>query len=257
MRVIGVVDLLGGQAVHARAGRREHYEPVREVAGWPIPSGDATALAGTYLNHLNITELYAADLDAILGRGSQDALVARLAALGAPLWLDAGVSSADQAHRALDLGATYVVVGLETLPSFEVLRDICNAVSRNRTAFSLDLRNGKPIIAAGASDTLRTEPAPVMAACAANAGVGAVIVIDLARVGTNTGLDIELISEVREATPALTLIAGGGVRGPEDLRRLNAAGCDGALVATLLHNGRLDAAQIAMAERLRRMRDPV
>ena len=30
MRVIGVVDLLAGRAVHARAGRRESYAPVRK-----------------------------------------------------------------------------------------------------------------------------------------------------------------------------------------------------------------------------------
>jgi uncharacterized protein related to proFAR isomerase len=34
--------------------------------------------------------------------------------------------------------------------------------------------------------------------------------------------------------PGLTLLAGGGVRGTEDLEKLAGAGCDGALVATAL-----------------------
>jgi uncharacterized protein related to proFAR isomerase len=87
---------------------------------------------------------------------------------------------------------------------------------------------------------------------AADAGAGAVIVIDLARVGTGTGLDLALIDRVREATPGLTLVAGGGVRGPEDLARLADSGCDGALVATALHDGRLSAADVAAAQRLGR-----
>ena len=252
MRVIGVLDLLGGSAVHARAGRREHYEPVREVAGMPIEPGDALALARAYLDHLNITELYAADLDAILGRASQDALIVRMAALGAPLWLDAGVSSAHQALHALGLGVARNVVGLETLPSFDVLRNICSEAGSDRIAFSLDLHNGEPIIAPGASDGLREQSSHVVAERAADTGVGTVIVLDLARVGTSKGLDLELVARVRNVTPGLTLVAGGGIRGPEDLRRLADAGCDGALVATALHDGRLGTAQIAAAERLHR-----
>jgi phosphoribosylformimino-5-aminoimidazole carboxamide ribotide isomerase len=39
------------------------------------------------------------------------------------------------------------------------------------------------------------------------------------------------------------------VRGPEDLRRLADAGCEGALVATALHDGRLDSDDVAAARR--------
>ena len=108
---------------------------------------------------------------------------------------------------------------------------------------SLDLQNGEPIIASlsrtdktGTSEgILAGEPAHRRAARAADAGVRTMIVIDLARVGTRKGLDLGLIARVRAATPGLTLVAGGGVRGPEDLTQLAAAGCDGALVATSLH----------------------
>ena len=93
VRIIGVVDLLAGRAVHARAGQRETYRPVTSVAGTAIESGDALALARSYVARLGLTELYAADLDAIMGGASQDTLVAALAAVGVPLWLDAGVSS--------------------------------------------------------------------------------------------------------------------------------------------------------------------
>ena len=118
-------------------------------------------------------------------------------------------------------------------------------------AFSLDLRDGEPVIATGANGAIPLgEPAHVVASRAANAGVGAVIVLDLARVGTGTGLDVALIARVREAIPGLMLLAGGGVRGYEDLVRLADAGCDGALVATALHDGRLGAAEVASAHHL-------
>jgi phosphoribosylformimino-5-aminoimidazole carboxamide ribotide isomerase len=86
-----------------------------------------------------------------------------------------------------------------------------------------------------------------MASRAAVAGAGAVIVLDLARVGTGSGLDLALLTRVREAAPGVTLLAGGGVRGSEDLVRLAAAGCDGALVATALHDGGLGRDELAAA----------
>ena len=237
-----MLDLAAGRAVHARAGAREHYLPVTSVAGSGIDAGDALALAGAYLGPLGLSELYAADLDAITARASQDAVIAALTRLGAPLWLDAGVFSAEQARHARDLGAATVVVGLETLRSYDSLGDICDEAGTGTVALSLDLRNGRPVCAFPNHDSPE-----VVAARAADAGVQAVIVIDLARVGMNVGLDLALIGRLRAAVPGVTLVAGGGIRGPEDLSRLGDAGCDGALVATALLEGRLSAADVAAA----------
>jgi phosphoribosylformimino-5-aminoimidazole carboxamide ribotide isomerase len=221
VRVIGVVDLRHGRAVRAYAGRRDQYQPI----------GDAVDLARRYVDHYKLAELYVADLDAIEDPGGlkRPALQIRdIADLGVPVWLDAGVSSVDRARHALGLGAAHVVVGLETLPSFEVLREICSAIGGARVAFSLDLRMGQPI----AGDGIPREAPEQLAARAEDAGAGSVIAIDLARVGTQSGLDVDLLRRVRSAAPKPMLFGGGGVRGPEDLKRLVEIGCDGALVAT-------------------------
>jgi phosphoribosylformimino-5-aminoimidazole carboxamide ribotide isomerase len=247
VRVIGVIDVLGGRAVHARAGRREAYAPVRHVAGSSIEPGDALALARMYVTHFGLGELYVADLDAIMSEraaeGRPSPAVEALAALGTPIWLDAGVSSIDRARHALALGAARVIVGLETLRSFQDVEEICAAVGGHRVAFSLDLRNGEPMIR---SDAIPLNPPAALAARAVSAGVGAVIVIDLARVGTNAGIDLDLITRLREAAPDVLLVAGGGVRGKDDLDRLAGAGCDRALVATALHDGRLGPSDVTV-----------
>ena len=254
MRVIGVIDLLGGRAVHARAGRRETYQPVQTVAGTTIAAGDAVALARTYVDRLGISELYAADLDALGGRSPQEAPVTAVAAVGAPLLLDAGVTSADRARHALSLGADRVVVALETLDGYDALRRVCDAIGGERVAFSLDLRDGQPIVVHGGR-IAPDDAAHEIAAHAKDAGAGAVIVIDLARVGTGRGLDLGLLARVRDAIGVdgnVTLLAGGGVRGVEDLVRLADLGCDGALVATALHDGRIGVNEIATVGRLPR-----
>jgi phosphoribosylformimino-5-aminoimidazole carboxamide ribotide isomerase len=240
MRVIGVVDLAHGRAVHASGGHRERYVPVSAVAGSSITAGDALALARAFIEDLGLSELYVADLDAIAGGPSQDAVIAALTTRGAPVWLDAGVTSVQGARHAVELGADQVVVGLETLQSFDALAAICAAVGGDRVAFSLDLRSGQPLTRAGFDNPGEATP-NVLAARAAEAGVSSVIVIDLARVGAAAGLDLEMIAAVREAVPQLTLLAGGGVRGAQDLAALADIGCDGALVATALLDGRLTA----------------
>ncbi len=73
-------------------------------------------------------------------------------------------------------------------------------------------------------------------------GVRRMIVLDLARVGMGEGVGTEqLCRSLACRLPELEIIAGGGVRGPGDLDSLARAGCDAALVASALHDGRLAA----------------
>jgi len=249
MRVLGVLDLTAGHAVHARGGARDRYAPVRSrLSG---ADGDAIALARAYHDRLGVAELYAADLDAIGGGGVQRALVGRLAAACGALWLDAGVARAADAARALEDGAARVVVGLETLSAFGDLEEIVRTIGADRVAFSLDLRGGEPVVRAGGVP--REAPA-VLARRAVGAGVGAVIVLDLARVGAVAGVDLSLLTELRRAAPDVELLAGGGVRGLDDLARLARAGCDGALVATALHDGRIGREEVTAVHRMERGR---
>jgi phosphoribosylformimino-5-aminoimidazole carboxamide ribotide isomerase len=247
VRIIGVVDLAGGLAVHARGGRRDDYRPVQQVAAAAVAAGDAMSVATAYRDRLGIDELYVADLDAITAGRPQRALVTALAAV-APVWLDAGVTSVDGAGDAVAAGAARVVVGLETLSSFDALTEIAASIGGTRTAFSLDLREGRPVHAIGGipSDGASDE----IAARAANAGAHTIIVLDLARVGTGRGFDLDTIARVRKAAPDVALIAGGGLRGWEDISRLADAGCDGILAATALQDGRMTVADIAAARRI-------
>jgi phosphoribosylformimino-5-aminoimidazole carboxamide ribotide isomerase len=147
-----------------------------------------------------------------------------------------------------------VIVGLETLASLEELEVIAHAVGRRRVVFSLDLVNGAPVTRPDAN--VPASPAAIVRG-AVDAGAGAVIMLDLARVGTGSGVDLALVARLAAAlarhAPGVELLAGGGVRDYGDLARLADAGCAGALVATALHEGRLTRADLA-ALRTRRGR---
>jgi phosphoribosylformimino-5-aminoimidazole carboxamide ribotide isomerase len=251
VRILGVIDLAGGRAVHARAGRREDYEPVQQVGRTTIEAGDALAVAAAYRQQFGIHELYVADLDALTTRCPQTDLVTALAR-DASIWLDAGVSSLDAARQSVACGATRVVVGLETLDSFDTLARIGTTIGREATVFSLDLHGGRPIHRPGT--VMPGTPAATIGTSAARAGIDTMIVLDLARVGTGQGLDLRLMRELRHAVPAMALVAGGGIRSLEDVERLAAIGVDGAIVASALHDGRLTGADL---ERIRRIQPSV
>ncbi len=234
MRVIGVIDLKGGKAVHARGGSRDLYEPVHSVLLSEDQRGDAMALARAYRERLGLPEIYVADLDRITKGGPLSETVASIAAVGVPLMVDAGITSVTSAAAVLATGARRVVVGLETLTSLEELASIVEAVGPSRVVFSLDVR-GEQAITRPAGALTGVEPVAV-AREATSCGIRSVVVLDLARVGRSGGPRMSLVEQVRGACPDVELIAGGGVRDRKDIDRLAAIGCDAALVGTALHS---------------------
>jgi len=244
LRVIPVLDVRAGRAVLARGGRREAYAPVRSLLVRDGTVGDPLALARAYHDILDCDEWYVADLDALAGGPAQRALVGALAGLRGRLLVDAAVTTPDRARELVEDGATRVVVGLETLPSFDALTLVARAVGPKRVAFSLDLRDGAPLAEAPLSGT----PLEV-ARAAVVAGAGAIIVLDLARVGSGRGVDLVLVEALRRALPHVELLAGGGIGTARDLERLAHAGLDGALVATALHDGRIKQDDVAAIRR--------
>lgn len=233
MRIIPVIDLHGGKAVHGSGGDRARYRLV-DSAILPV-HGDALALAHAYARLLASSELYVADLDAIDGGTAQYAMHRSLSRV-ARSWIDAGVRSEADACALIDVGTDRVVVGLETMPSFAVLHDIVVRLGVDRVVFSLDLRDGEPLTAV---DALRAMRPTELVRRAVDAGTETVIVLDLARVGSAGGADDAMMRELRAVLPGVDLIAGGGVRDRADLDRLAAAGANGALVATAVHRGAL------------------
>jgi phosphoribosylformimino-5-aminoimidazole carboxamide ribotide isomerase len=239
MRVVGVIDLKGGTAVHAVRGERERYRPVRSAIGGE--DGDALALARGFRAALGLDELYVADLDAIVGDGENSVSIGALAR-EARVMVDAGVSEPGRAQALLDLGAHRVIVGTETLTGPGALDRLLVELPEGAVVLSVDLREGRLL-----------SPDPQLAGLNAldafarlhRAGLREAIVLDLARVGSGAGPDVALIAELHGAFPELELLAGGGVRGVDDLRALDAAGAAGALVATALHGGLIGRRELA------------
>jgi phosphoribosylformimino-5-aminoimidazole carboxamide ribotide isomerase len=249
MQIIPVLDLAGGMAVHAQAGDRSRYAPLESDLA-PGRVGDPVALLRAFHATLGIHECYVADLDAIQGGAVQRTLLRELAefhtGFAGALLVDAGTHLPEGALELLSCGASEVVVGLETLHAFADLATIVDAVGRTHVVFSLDLRLGNPILHPAIQDAQGPGPDAVhLAEQAAAAGVATLLLLDLGRVGTGCGVDMGLLESLRHRLPDIRLLAGGGVLTRRDLERMRDAGCDAALVASAIHNGRISAADLA------------
>jgi phosphoribosylformimino-5-aminoimidazole carboxamide ribotide isomerase len=229
LEVIPVLDVCGGVAVHARGGDRAAYRPVRSILA---EGADPLVLARAYRDRLGSRSCYLADLDAIAGTPPNLDLVRAVAGEGLSLWVDAGIADTRSARAVLAAGAARAVVALETLRNAEHLATIPAEMPADDLAFSLDLKDGRPV---ARSRELAGLEACDLAALAWEAGYATMILLDLARVGREEGPALTLVEALRSAVPDAHLAVGGGIRGPDDLERLARMGCAAALVGTAVH----------------------
>jgi phosphoribosylformimino-5-aminoimidazole carboxamide ribotide isomerase len=229
MRVVPVLDVMGGVVVRGIGGRRSEYRP---IVSRLIPSSQPLGVAEAFRELLDLNELYIADLDAIAGKPPALELFCTLRDRGFSLWVDAGLRFAVDAKPLLDVGVERIIAGLETLAGPDELDALGDCA-----VFSLDLKAGRPL---GWGDDSWQVASTVI-----ERGVRRLLVLDLAQVGEGRGTGTELLCKRLTSTyPKLELTAGGGVRGIDDLHRLRDCGVSAVLVASTLHDGRLTRAEI-------------
>jgi phosphoribosylformimino-5-aminoimidazole carboxamide ribotide isomerase len=236
-RLIPVIDVMNGRAVRAVGGRRSEYQP---VVSRLTTSTEVYEVAKAVMAACGVRELYVADLDAIDHCCSLTPAVDDLIYFAQyPVWIDAGISGGKDIDILPPSRHIRPVVGLETAGDPQTLARAVRMATAP-VAFSLDLRGGELLgdwPSWGAKDA---RDVITVARTAIHSGAKALIVLDLARVGSGSGTGTEpLLRAVRDEFPDIDLIAGGGVRTWDDVERLGEAGASGVLVASALHDGTL------------------
>ncbi len=227
MRILPVLDVMEGRVVRGVAGLREQYRPIQSVL---TDGSDALQIAQAIRSHFGLSALYLADLDAILRRSPNVGILRSLSDAGFTTMVDAGLRRCDDAAAILAAGVQQVVAGLETLAGPHELLRLLDQWGPSRVVFSVDLRDGRPL--GDAAQWQHTDPFAI-AGEAIEAGCTQLIVLDIARVGTAAGVPtLPLCAEIRRAYSRVTLFTGGGIRGMEDLRRLEESKIDGVLIAS-------------------------
>lgn len=223
MEVIPVIDLKAGHVVHARQGHRNAYQRIET----PLAQGSrAPEILEGLLNLHGFSRVYIADLDAIEGHGDHNALLIDLAGAhpGVEFWVDNGISTLDTARAWLNRMPGALVIGSESQIGTRLLTELHQ---NDRVILSLDFREDAFQGPHALLDTPGLWPARIIA-------------MTLARVGAETGPDLDRVRDVAAMTKG-QIYAAGGVRNATDLEALAQAGAAGALVATALHEGTITA----------------
>jgi phosphoribosylformimino-5-aminoimidazole carboxamide ribotide isomerase len=254
-RIIPVVDLRQGRVVQAIAGRRQAYQPIRSRLTGSI---DPIEIARLLCDRTGATELYVADLDAILTRSPPSQAVCRLIeTLPGRIWLDAGFSRVPITAATEGSPRYRPILALEQLSSpGSIISEILAAKpcpspqgtdkyaaerpKLSSAIFSLDLYGESFWIAGQPAQPYSEQSLQYLLDQIHHAGCRTLIVLDLQRVGTQSGPSTVMLCRwIARRWPELELIAGGGIRDREDVMRLGDVGVAGVLVGTALHEGRL------------------
>jgi len=240
MKIIPVIDVLNAIVVHGKRGERKRYQPLKSSL---CKSTDPLDIALT-LESLGFKSLYLADLDAILGKSANFNIFRDIVKkTSLDLMVDAGIADINKAQKVMETGVSKIVVGSETLSSLDFVSQAVNTFGEDKVVVSIDQKEGKVL---SASEAIASMNVVSFAQKLANLGVRQIIFLDLDRVGTEHGINLTALRIILETTGVKVLV-GGGIRSLQELEELRALGVFGALVATVLHNGKVTVNELKSA----------
>lgn len=213
--LIPSIDIMNGQAVQLIGGR--------ELA---LEAGDPRPLAERFRR---LGDIAIVDLDAALGRGSNEAIIRDLLPL-ANCRVGGGIRSADAALRWLDAGASQVVLGTAATP------EVLSQLPRERVVAALDAMNGEVVVEGWRTGTGRGIEERMNAL---REHVNGFLVTFVEREGRMQGVDFGLIERLVAAADGVRLTVAGGVTTADDVARIDRLGAE-AQVGMALYTGALD-----------------
>ncbi len=221
--IIPCIDLMDGKVVQLVQGREKALEGdspevmLERFAGFP--------------------QIQVIDLDAAMGRGSNDALV-RMLASRAVTRVGGGVRTVERAEALIGQGAHRVIVGTSAFtatgidaPLLAAMRD---AIGRERLIVAVDSKGGR-IVVKGWQEATTLTAEQVLADLEPYCSGFLCTYVD--KEGMMQGTDLAWFGRLRAAT-SLELTAAGGITTLEDIRALEGMNIHAAL-GMAIYTGRL------------------
>ena len=233
MLLIPAIDIKNGRCVRLRQGDLENNITVY--------SDDPVAVARQWAD-LGAERLHIVDLDgAATGRPVNAALIRDMVnevSGEMEVELGGGLRSLEQVERYIDAGVSYAVIGTAALKRPGFLHEACSNFG-GQIIVALDARDG--LVATDGWQNTTAIKAVDIARKFESYGVEAFLYTDIARDGMLTGCNVEATAELASAV-SVPVIASGGVRDIEDIRRILAVekdGVCGAILGRSLYEGTL------------------
>ena len=217
-QLIPVIDLKDSDVVHARAGKRDSYQPIEQHSNI-VKESSIESVLNAFTQLFSFKTFYIADLNAITGHGDHHSLILTTLAKHADreFWIDDGKQQA----QTLDNADNY-----KTVFGSEVQESDIQAM-KDEQILSLDFMQGKFLGPASWFEHHRLWPKRIM-------------IMNLDYVGSQNGPDFDTLSEFVVRYPDKQIFAAGGVRNNDDLYQLQETGVAGVLLASALHRNKIN-----------------
>ena len=222
--IIPCIDLMGGKVVQLVQGREKALE-----GGTPLEMIERFAA---------FPEIQVIDLDAAMGKGSNDDLV-ELIAVRATARVGGGVRSPERARMLIEQGAHRVIVGTAAFQR-ELLQEIADATGPERLIIALDSRGGK-VVVKGWQEATEFSAEQVIHQLEPFCSGFLCTYVD--KEGLMQGTDLDWFRRLRASTKH-ELTAAGGITTLEEIRELQKLGIHAAL-GMAIYTGRLSLDELA------------
>lgn len=222
--IIPCIDLMDGKVVQLVQGRKKALE-----GGTPLEMLERFAA---------FHEIQVIDLDAAMGKGSNDALV-DLIASRAVARVGGGVRSPERARALIEQGAFRVIVGTAAFDQ-QLLKEIAAATTPERLIIALDSRDGKVVVRGWQEATEFTAEEMIPRFEPYCSGF---LCTYVDKEGLMQGTDLDWFRRLRAATKH-ELTAAGGITTLDDIRALRQLGIHAAL-GMAIYTGRLSLEELA------------
>lgn len=235
MLIFPAIDLHQGRVVRWRQG-----DPAHET----VYGDDPVAMARHWVDH-GAPWLHVVNLDGALGDQAADSpnrrqLQAIVAATEVPVQFGGGLRSLEDVARVLDAGVRRVILGTVAIQDPAVVAQCLSRFGPERIVLGLDARGG--IVATHGWQESSGLPVLEVARRWRAMGVLRAVYTEIERDGMLGGLDAAAAAELARGS-GLGIIASGGVRDADDIRRLRREatnGIEGVIVGQALYAGTLD-----------------
>ena len=225
--LIPCIDLQDGQAVQLVHGRK------CELA--------VADVLGQMEKFKKYSWVHVIDLDAAMGKGSNDELMRKLCKrarndFGMNVRVGGGIRTVPRAEKIARWGANQIIVGTAAFRDGAVnlrfLQQLTKKLNRTRIVIALDTARGQ-ITIHGWRKRIALQAEKAMAQlepfCAG------FLCTDVDREGTMTGANLKWFRKLRKATPH-PIIAAGGIRTRREIARLETLGMDAAVGMAVYKN---------------------
>ncbi len=235
MQIIPAIDLIDGKCVRLTEGNYAQKKIYNED-----PLEVAKAFEGVGLMRLHLVDLDGAKAGEVVNWKVLEKIANQTA-----LQIDfgGGIKKEATLKTVFDTGASYATIGSLAVKNRMVFEEWIDRFGADVFMLGADVYKEK-IAIAGWIEKTNMDVYEFMESYI-NKGIGQFFCTDIEKDGKLAGPSTVLYQKIIKQFPELHLIASGGVSNIEDLKRLRAIGCSGAIVGKAIYENRITLNELA------------